>query len=95
MRRLRDDATFEAFVDAWQAEPDHFGQKVTVTHARNIEDPREIVSYAMIDTDRATLDAVLQRTAQGEAARHERIAPLIASTVVKGIYEIASTHDLT
>ncbi|XWN29465.1 MAG: hypothetical protein ROR55_18435 [Devosia sp.] len=95
VRRLKGNVSFDAFLDAWQAETDHFGQEVSVTHARNIEDPREVVSYAFLDTDRDTLDAILRRTAAGEAARHERIAPLIESTVVKGIYEVASTHTLT
>lgn len=95
VRRLRPGVTFEAFIEAWRAEPNHFGEAVRVTHARRIDNPREIVSYAHIDVDRATLDAVLSRTVTGERARHDRLAPLLESTLVSAIYEVAGTYELS
>ncbi|WP_018701221.1 hypothetical protein [Amorphus coralli] len=95
VRRLKDGATFEAFKEAWLAEEGHFGRPVHVTHARSIKDPSEIVSYARMDVTREELDAWLQRTADGEAARHERIAALVDRTVVAGIYEEIDETDLS
>ncbi|MDQ0314725.1 hypothetical protein [Amorphus orientalis] len=95
VRRLRPGATFEAFKQAWLAEEGHFGRPVRVTHARRIDEPREIVSYARMDVTRDELDLWLQRTAAAEATRHDRIAELIEATVVAGIYEEIDETELS
>ena len=95
VRRLRPGVTFEQFRAAWLAEPGHFGGPVRVTHARRIDDDREIVSYAVLDLSRDGLQEALTRLAAGEHSRHDRIDEVIESTVGKGIYEIIDVTDLT
>jgi hypothetical protein len=95
VRRLRPGVTFEQFRAAWLAEPGHFGGPVRVTHARRIDDDREIVSYAALDLSRDGLQEALTRLAAGERSRHDRIDEVIEGTVVKGIYEIVDVTDLT
>jgi hypothetical protein len=61
VRRLRPGVTFEQFLADWRAEPgymsapDHVGAPVRVTHARRIDDDREVVSYALLDLTRGQL----------------------------------------
>jgi len=95
VRRLRENVSFEEFKDAWMAAEGHFGRPVRVTHARRIDDPREIVSYARMDVSREELDRWLARTAESEAERHDRIATLIEHTVVAGIYEEIDETELS
>jgi hypothetical protein len=101
VRRLRPGVTFEQFKEAWMADPGwmsapgHIGAPVRVTHARRIDDDREIISYAILDLIVPQLLEVGARMAAGEQARHERINDLIESTVVKGIYQIIDETELT
>ncbi|MDX2225784.1 MAG: hypothetical protein SFY92_01590 [Verrucomicrobiae bacterium] len=95
IRRLRPGVTFEQFQAAWMADPGHFGTTIKVTHARRIDDDREVVSYAVMDMSRDDLHKILNRTEAGERTRHDRIDGMIESTVIKGIYEILDEVDLT
>jgi hypothetical protein len=54
------------------ADPGHFGEPVRVTHARRIDDDREIISYAVLDMTPALLREILARTATSERAAPPR-----------------------
>jgi hypothetical protein len=97
VRKLRPRVTFENFKEAWLAEPDHFGRPVHVSHAQRIDDPSEIISYALIDASRDEVLAVLAdaSVARREHTRHTRINDLIESTALKGIYEVIDTTELS
>jgi hypothetical protein len=95
VRRLRPGVTFEQFRAAWAPDPGYFGRPVRVTHARRVDDDREIVSYAVLDMTPAELPEFLTRIAAGEQSRHDRIDEVIESTIVKGIYEIIDVTELT
>ena len=95
IRRLKEGVSFEDFREAWEAEPGHFGRPVRVTHARRIDDEREIVSLSMIDVSAEELGASLERIAEGERQRHGRIDRVIETTVAAGIYEIIAEVELS
>jgi hypothetical protein len=95
VRRLRPGVTFEQFRAAWQAEPGHFGRPVRVTHARRVDDDREILSYSLLDLTPDQLPEFLSRIAASEQSRHDRLDEVIEGTVVKGIYEVLDVTDLT
>jgi hypothetical protein len=101
VRRLKPGVTFEQFKAAWTADPGytsapgHVGGPVRVTHARRIDDDREIVSYALFDLTLAQLQEAQAGMAAGERLRHERLDEVVESTVVKGIYEVIDVTELT
>jgi hypothetical protein len=97
VRRLRPGVTFAEFKQAWLAEPNHFGRPIRVSHARRLDDEREIVSYALIDATREEVAAALGRpgVARGEQERHSRIEAVIETTVARGLYEVVDTTDLS
>jgi len=95
IRRLKEGASFEDFRKAWEPEPGHFGGPVRVTHARRIDDEREIVSFSLLDISAENLNASLERIAEGERQRHELIADVIETTVSAGIYEVITELDLS
>jgi|SRR5918994_5262998 hypothetical protein len=98
VRRLRPGVSFEEFKQAWLAEPNHFGQPVVVTHGQRLDDDREIVSYALLDTTVEQLTDMLSQPSvlQGESERHDRIEHVLETTVIKGFYEIRpDATDLT
>ena len=95
IRRLKEGASFEDFRKAWEPEPGHFGGPVRVTRARRINDEREIVSFSLLDISAEDLRASLERIAEGEKQRHERIADIIETTVAAGIYEVIAEVELS
>jgi hypothetical protein len=101
VRRLRPGVTFAQFKAAWLAEsgymsaPGHVGAPVRVTHARRVDDDREIVSYAFLDMTRDQLLKATAGMAEPERRRHDRLDAVVESTVVKGIYEVIDVTDLT
>jgi hypothetical protein len=95
IRRLKEGASFEDFRKAWEPEPGHFGGLVRVTHARRIDDEREIVSFSLLDISAEDLSVSLERVAEGERQRHERIADVIETTVAAGIYEVIAEVELS
>jgi hypothetical protein len=96
VRRLKPGKTYEDFVRAWY--PDRgFGFPGRGPFlARNIDHPNEILAYGLIDlSDRAALDHELVRVTSQEAARHDRIAEVIESTVLRGAYELTDEFDFS
>ena len=97
VRRLRPGVTFAEFREAWMAEPNHFGRPVQVSHARRLGDPREIVSFALIDASAEHVLQVLERpeVMHQEEERHRRIDDVIEATVARGLYEVVDTTELS
>ena len=95
IRRLKEGVSFEEFRKAWEPEPGHFGGPVRVTHARRSDDEREIISFSLLDIGAEDLRASLERIAEGERERHERIAGVIETTVVAGIYEVIAEVEIS
>jgi hypothetical protein len=71
-RRLKDGASFEGFIEAWEAERG-FGVQARVFNAVSLDDPREILSVGFVDIDAAALGSAAQNVAAQEAVRHSRI----------------------
>ena len=64
--------------------------------ARNVNDPAEILAYGLVDLpDRASLDRELARVARQESMRHDRLADVIESTTVRGIFELTHSFDFS
>jgi hypothetical protein len=95
IRRLREGSSFDDFRNAWEPGPQHFEMPVRVTHARRTDDAREILSFSLIDIGAEEMGATLQRVAEGEKQRHDRISEVIETTVAAGIYEVISEVDLS
>ncbi len=96
VRRLRPGKTYADFVDAWY--PDRgFGMEARVATARNVADEREILTFGMHDVDLTVeeLADALSRVAAQESNRHDRIAAVIESTSVGGIFEVIDRFDFS
>jgi hypothetical protein len=94
VRRLRPGKTYEDFIDAWY--PDKAfglpGRGPIV--GRNIQDEREILTIGFVDLPgREELAEAMERIAQQECVRHDRIDDVIESTAVRGMYEIEDEFD--
>ena len=64
--------------------------------ARNIADEREVLVIGFIDLpDPASLDAAMTRLAKQEQVRHDRVAEVIESTTLRGIYEVSDEFDFS
>ena len=96
VRRLREGKTFDDFVGAWY--PDQgfgFPGRGPIV-ARNLADDREIVAIGFVDLpDRGAVDEAMTRLAAQESVRHDRIADVIESTSLRGIYEIVAEFDFS
>lgn len=93
-RRLREGVTFEAFIDAWEAEKG-FGVPARVVNAVSLDDPREVLSVGFVDIDAGDLAAAASRVGEQEAVRHTRIDDVIESTVLHAYYDLRSEHDFS
>jgi hypothetical protein len=93
-RRLRDGASFQDFIDAWEADKG-FGVPARVFNAVSLEDPREILSVGFVDVDPAALEGAAASVAEQEAVRHSRIEDVIESTVLRSFFDLRTEHDLT
>jgi hypothetical protein len=94
VRRLRPGATVEDFVRAWYPDRGFGLEGRGPILARDVADEREILTMAIIDLpDRAALGEAMERLAEQEAARHDRIAAVIESSRVHAIYEVQAEYD--
>jgi hypothetical protein len=96
VRRLRPDRTYEDFIRAWY--PDR-GFNIPVRGPLlgvNVADEREILTLSFIDLpSRQDLDEALRRLAEQEAVRHDRLADIIESAVVRAIFEQRDEFDFS
>jgi hypothetical protein len=96
VRRLKPGKTYEDFLRAWYPDKGFGFPGQGPFLARNVNDPAEILAYGLVDLpDRASLDRELARVAKQEAVRHDRLADVIESTTVRGIYELTDTFDFS
>lgn len=96
VRRLRPGKSYEDFVNAWYPDKGFGFPGRGPLLAVNVEDEREILAFGFIDLpSRERVMEELKRVAAQEAVRHERIAEVIESMVVRGIYEIRDAFDFT
>lgn len=94
VRRLKEDVSYEDFDRAWF--PDQgFGVPARGRNARRVDDPRELLSVGFLDLPVAELAPGLERVAAAERRRHDRIAHMIESTVITGIYEVLDDYDFS
>ncbi len=94
VRRLREGRTYAEFVAEWKAD-EGFGVPTRVFHAQSLEDPRDIVTIGFVAVSAAELREWLAAGSAPEAVRHERIASVIESTALRGIFEVHGEHDFT
>jgi hypothetical protein len=95
VRRLKPGKTYDDFVDAWYPDKGFGFPGRGPILARNLEDDREIVAIGFIDLERDELPATMERVAAQEAVRHDRIADVIESTALRGIYEVEDEFDFS
>ncbi|MEM8744129.1 MAG: hypothetical protein AAGF14_05790 [Pseudomonadota bacterium] len=94
LRRLKPGKSYEDFRKAW--EPDvGFGVPTRVINARSLDDPSQIISIGFVETEASDLPALVERVADSEARRHERIAHVIEATTLRGMFEILDDDDLS
>ncbi len=94
VRRLREGKTLEDFKAAWY--PEHrFGVPSRVLLARRVDNEREIFTINFVDLPRQHLLQSLLQVAANEAIHHDRIAAVIESTVLTGIYGIVDDNDFS
>jgi hypothetical protein len=88
VRRLREEKTYEDFLEAWYPDKGFgFGGRGPIT-ARSLNDEREILTVGFVDLpSREKLSEAMARLADQEAARHERLDEVIESTALRAIYE--------
>jgi hypothetical protein len=96
VRRLREGKTYEDFVGAWYPDKGFGLSGRGPILARNVSDEREILAFGFIGlASRDELADGLKRVAEQEAVRHARVAAVIESTAVRGIYEVVDEFDFS
>ena len=93
-RRLKERASFEDFISAWEAD-EGFGVPARVFNAVSLDDPRDILSIGFVDIDAAALGDAVGNVAGQEAVRHSRIDEVIDSTVLRSFFDLRTEHDLS
>jgi hypothetical protein len=94
IRRLRDGKSYEDFVRAWYPDEGFGVAGRGPLVARSVTDERELLTFSLVDIDSpADLEQAMTRIARQEAVRHDRIAEVIESTTVSGIYEQLDEFD--
>ncbi|WP_353827311.1 hypothetical protein [Agromyces sp. SYSU T0242] len=93
-RRLRDGATFDDFISAWEADQG-FGVPARVFNAVSVDDSREILSVGFVDIAADDLEADVAKVGLQEAVRHARIDEVIESTLLHAYYDLRTEHDFT
>jgi hypothetical protein len=95
VRRLKPGKSYDDFVQAWYPDKGFGFPGRGPILARNLDDDREILSLGFIDLERDQLPGTMERIAAQEAVRHDRIAEVIESTSLRGIYEIEDEFDFS
>jgi len=93
-RRLRDGATFEDFIAAWEAEKG-FGVPARVFNAVSLADEREILTIGIVGIDADDFPSMVAGVHDQEAQRHSRIDEVIESTELRAFYDLRTEHDFT
>lgn len=86
VRKLKPGA-YDAFRAAWQ--PDEFPPGlVRATHARNVNDPDEVVSFGLVDGSQGDMQAWMAEHADEEKRRQAAMAEHVESTGSDAVYEV-------
>ena len=94
VRRLKEGKTYEDFREAWL--PDKpFGVQTRVVSAQRLDDPHEIVTIGFSDMPVDEAEAFLERTADQEMVRHDRIDDLIEGDLTRVFYVQVGDDDFT
>ncbi|MFM8560759.1 MAG: hypothetical protein ACKOB9_01515 [Solirubrobacterales bacterium] len=93
-RRLKEGATFEDFISAWEADKG-FGVPARVFNAVSLTDDREILSVGFVDIDASAFEALAAGVSDQEAVRHSRIDDVIESTELRAFYDLRTEHDFS
>ena len=96
-RRLREGATFEDFIAAWEAEKG-FGVPARVFNAVSLADEREILTIGIVGIvgiDADDFPSMVAGVHDQEAQRHSRIDEVIESTELRAFYDLRTEHDFT
>ena len=94
VRRLKEGRTFEEFVTEWEADVG-FGVPTRVLNALSLDDPRDVISIGFVAVTVAELQEWLARGSTSEQTRHHKVASVIESTTLRGMYEVRTEHDFT
>lgn len=96
VRRLRPGRSYEDFVQAWYPDKGFDIPGRGPILAVNPADEREILALSFVDLPSwEAVMAAMVRVAAQEAVRHDRIAAVIESTIVRGIYEVRDEFDFS
>lgn len=94
IRKLNPGKTYEDFRNAWY--PDKgFGIPARVINSVNKNDESEILSIGFLKLPDEDFNETIQRIAEQESVRHDRISEVIDKTSVKGIFIIKNDDDLS
>jgi hypothetical protein len=87
-RRLKS-GEWEGFRAAWEPKGEEFPPGfVRAVHARNVNDPDEIVSFGMFEASREDLVAWRERNDEAELRRHESMDRHVESTGTDAFFEV-------
>ena len=97
IRRLRSGKSYDDFLAAWYPDKGFgFAEGWGPMTARNLSDRREVLTFALFKLrEGESVDAAMERIAEQERARHERIDAVIESTGVRGVYEVLDEFDFS
>ena len=94
VRRLKEGATFEQFIEEWEADQG-FGVPTRVFNSVSLEEPRDVLTIGFVAVSVEELMEGLEKVAAQESVRHERIETVIESTTLKCMYDVKTEHDFT
>ncbi|MFI6604011.1 hypothetical protein ACIBHX_47935 [Nonomuraea sp. NPDC050536] len=96
-RRLNDGVDYATFRKAWipdEIVPDD--PRTRVISGLNIEDPRELLTIALIENaEAADIPVWMERLTPIEARRYERIKDLVSEPTLNAVYEVVAEDDLS
>jgi hypothetical protein len=95
VRRLRPGKTYDDFIEAWYPDKGIGFSGRGPFVARNIPDEREILTVGFMDLEPEQLASTMERLAEQEAVRHDRIDDVIEATTVRGIYQVEAEFDFS
>jgi heme-degrading monooxygenase HmoA len=80
---------FDGFRAGWEPKGEEYPPGfVRAVHARNVNDPDEIVSFGMFDASREDLEAWRERNADAERLRQDGMGRHVASTGTDAFFEV-------
>ncbi|MGW1866034.1 hypothetical protein ACWCPS_10780 [Streptomyces mauvecolor] len=95
LRRLNDGVDYAAFRKAWLPDETFPGDPRRVLSALSLDDPREILTCALIDAGPADIPAWMERIAASEQRRMDRLARLVGPSLGGGVFQVVGDDDLS